>query len=111
MVSVLLSAARIMVLKVNLCLVSFLPESFILLCQPLPPQKAAAGHLMLVASGEGCGRLESKWPGCFCCFSLVQRTMPLGRMSDEAGFLYPSLPPHLGKVFPGVKKGVKTVGK
>lgn len=35
-----------------------------------------------------------------------------GEMSrNEADFLHPSLPPNLGKVFPGVNKGIKTTCK
>ena len=49
------------------------PSSFFL-CQPRPtptaprpsaPTQKQPGHLMLLALGEGCGRVESKWPACF----------------------------------------------
>lgn len=49
--------------------------------------------------------------GAFAVFHLFKGLRPQGEMSDEAGSLHPSLPPNLGKVSPGVKEGVKGVGK
>lgn len=79
--------------------------------QPLPPLKLP-GHLMLVASGEGCGRMESKWLGHFLLSYTVSKDYALREKCQEMMLApYTHHYPQIRKVFPGVKKGVKTVGK
>lgn len=83
----LLSAVRIMVFeKLTYVLSPPSPSPSFSFLQPLPCQKQP-GHLMLVASGEGCGRMERKLPGHFCRLKLFQRTIPSGRNVKKWGWL------------------------